>query len=76
MIMADNKAIVIEGDLVSLLGEFTSVCRKLREALTAVENENYADRTINFCVTLSRKTPEELEKEAKENETDDTKSVN
>ena len=78
MIKADTKKATVEinGDIVQILDEFTLIIRRVRELLSGVEDETFAERTIAFCVMLSKKTPEELEEEAKRHETDDTKSAN
>ena len=79
MIIADMKIpkVEINGDMVSVLDDFTSICRALRTTLTAAQDVEFADRTIDFCVELSRKPEEEMEKDAEAiDETDDTKSLN
>lgn len=80
MIKVDMKhgVISINGDMVSVLEDFTMICHQMREVLSDAEDEKFADRTIAFCVALSRKTPEDLKKELEReaaNETDDTESA-
>lgn len=77
MIKADmtKPEVVIEGDLVEVLDEFTMVIRSLRVLLEKTQDKAFAERTIRFCVNLSNKTVEDLEKESCD-ETDDGKSVN
>ena len=77
MIKSDMKhgEVYIAGDMVSILDDFTMICRKLHEMLTEAGDEKFADRTIAYCVALSKKSPEELEKEVQD-EIDDAKSAN
>lgn len=76
MIKADRKrgTVEINGDIVRVLDEFTLIIRKVRELLEDAQDEEFAERTIAFCVALSRKSLEDLEKEAR-HETDDTESI-
>ena len=79
MIKADSKNghVVIEGNIVTVLDEFTTICRSLRECLTNSEDQDFADRTVEFCVTLSRRSEDDLDEEVEDHdEANYTKPVN
>lgn len=62
--ITDTKTEVsINGDIVTVMNEYTVIVKQLRNLLAQSKDEAFADRTIRFCNALSKKNEEQLEKE-------------
>ena len=62
--ITDRKTeIDINGDMATVLREYTAIAHQLRGLLAQAKGEAFADRTIRFCNALSKKNEEQLEKE-------------